>query len=86
MIFAIWSKRRIANHEEYEIARTLSHYGFFTCGDIGSGIWYADLECRPCPLSPITQLKPDKIDAMRGVERQLYWALSQAIDIPGQKM
>ncbi len=82
MIFASWSKRRIVNQEEYDLAKTLSHYGFFTCAEIGASVWYADLECQPSPLSPITQIRPDKMDAMRGVERQLQRALVTAIDVP----
>lgn len=81
MIFRSISKRVLANIREQELIDTLRKYGTFHVSEIGNGIWFANLECRPCMLSPIHATKTSRMEAIRRVEYQVKGIMEVAVSI-----
>jgi len=81
MIFRALSNNKLAENKERELIATLRKYGAFHVSEIGNGIWFANLECRPCMLSPIHATKLNKMEAILRVEHQLKGLMEVAISI-----
>jgi hypothetical protein len=81
MLFRSISNNTLAQKEEQELIATLRTYGTFYVSEIGNGIWCANLECRPCVLSPIHSTKTNKMAAVRCVEMQVKGAMEIAASL-----
>jgi len=81
MIFRAISKEVLANIKEQEIIDTLRKYGTFHVSEIGNGIWFANLECRPCMLSPVHATKTSRMEAILRVEHQVKGVMEVAASI-----
>jgi len=81
MIFRTVSRNTLVEKRERELIDTLRKYGAFHISEIGDGIWFANLECRPCMLSPIHATKTTKMEAILRVEHQLKNLVEVAVSI-----
>ena len=81
MILRTLSRNILVEKRERELIDTLRKYGAFHISEIGNGIWFANLECRPCMLSPIHATKTTKMEAILRVEHQLKNLVEVAVSI-----
>lgn len=81
MIFRAISNINLAQKVEQEMIDALRTYGTFHVSEIGNGIWFANLECRPCVISPVHSTKTNRFTAIRCVELQVKSIMEVAVSI-----